>query len=587
MSLHNRRGFGLLIVLSIILLNSSCASTPTESGETIGAADSVQPAFAPFSTTPSPTPFQPLLATEGLPTLVAEASPTAQPSIIPTGENSNEPAQTLWMAPNLPPALLASLVLPQGWVLTDQQEGADLLLEVGDQKPVSRWIYALVAPFPTIVDSVTDNQLINAWNGKKAGPFSGHPILMDEATHAILEARLGAGDPNAVEVMPADKLLDYAWKNRPSWAIVPFEDLEPRLKVLAVNGENPIQREFNPDQYPLAVPISLSGEPGTESLAEQLAGTLPVSNRDESKLAIVVLTGVTAMVRATAYTMERDGITSPAQDIKPWLKKADIAHISNEVPFAPNCPFPNPQQPDLKFCSKPSYIELLEDIGTDIVELTGDHFADWGAEATLYTLDMYRERGWPYYGGGRNIEEGRKPVLLEVNGNRIAFIGCNAKGGGYATASENTPGAVACDYDWMRSEIRRLKRKGYLVIATFQHQEIYAYMVGSKIQDDFITLAEAGADIVSGSQAHQPHGMQFYQESFLHFGLGNLFFDQYRYFPGPETDQAFIDRHIFYDGRYISTELLPIQFVNLARSRPMTPEEKEEFLAKIFAASGW
>jgi poly-gamma-glutamate synthesis protein (capsule biosynthesis protein) len=52
-------------------------------------------------------------------------------------------------------------------------------------------------------------------------------------------------------------------------------------------------------------------------------------------------------------------------------------------------------------------------------------------------------------------------------------------------------------------------------------------------------------------------------------------------------DRAFIDRHVFYDGRYIGTELLSIRFVDLARSRPMTPAEQAAFLKTIFTASGW
>jgi poly-gamma-glutamate synthesis protein (capsule biosynthesis protein) len=81
--------------------------------------------------------------------------------------------------------------------------------------------------------------------------------------------------------------------------------------------------------------------------------------------------------------------------------------------------------------------------------------------------------------------------------------------------------------------------------------------------------------------------MEFLKNTFIHYGLGNLFFDQYRFFPGSELDHAFIDRHVFYDGRYISTELLPIHFIDLARSRPMTNSEKVDFLKTIFQASGW
>ena len=203
----------------------------------------------------------------------------------------------------------------------------------------------------------------------------------------------------------------------------------------------------------------------------------------------------------------------------------------------------------------------------------------------FHTLDMYRARGWQYYGGGANLTEGRNALLIENNSNRIAFIGCNEKGGSFAQASETEPGAVACDMDWMAGEISRLKGEGYLVIATFQHHEYYTYAAQPDQQRDFRQMAEAGAVIVSGSQAHQPQGMEFMNGAFIHYGLGNLFFDQYSLCPA--CRQGLIDRHIFYDGRYLSTELLPIQFVDYARSRPMTREEANELFQVLFKASGW
>ncbi len=224
----------------------------------------------------------------------------------------------------------------------------------------------------------------------------------------------------------------------------------------------------------------------------------------------------------------------------------------------------------------------------DVVELTGDHFGDYGIEAMQETLAIYKEKGIPYYGGGANSIEARQAVTFEHNGNHIAFIGCNAKGVAfYATASETYPGAVACDLDWMSSEIARLKAEGYLVIATFQHVEYDAYDPDPKLKADMQRVAAAGAVIVSGSQAHQPHGMTFLGDSFIHYGLGNLFFDQYRFYPGPELDRAFIDWHIFYDGRYISTRLISISWVDLAKNRLTTPLERADFLKIIFNASQW
>jgi poly-gamma-glutamate synthesis protein (capsule biosynthesis protein) len=139
--------------------------------------------------------------------------------------------------------------------------------------------------------------------------------------------------------------------------------------------------------------------------------------------------------------------------------------------------------------------------------------------------------------------------------------------------------------DWMAGEITRLKTEGYLVIATFQHHEYYTYVAQPDQLRDFRQMAEAGAVIVSGSQAHQPQAMEFLDGSFIHYGLGNLFFDQYGLCEA--CRQGLIDHHIFYDGRYISTELLPIQFVDYARSRPMTLEESNVLFQSLFAASGW
>jgi poly-gamma-glutamate capsule biosynthesis protein CapA/YwtB (metallophosphatase superfamily) len=283
--------------------------------------------------------------------------------------------------------------------------------------------------------------------------------------------------------------------------------------------------------------------------------------------------------------MEHRGVRYPALDVGPWLREADLTHISNEVPFAEDCPYPDPFQTDMRFCSDLRYIGLLEDVGTDIVELTGDHFQDWGVQAMKLTLKLYQDRGWVYYGGGANLEEARQAVTVEHNGNKLAFIGCNAKGSSFAQAKAKQPGAATCDYDWMRAEIARLREQGYLPIATFQHFEYYTYKPQGNQRRDFRSMADAGAVIVSGSQAHQPQALEFRSGALIHYGLGNLFFDQYDV--SPATRQAFIDRHIFYAGRYIATELLPILFVDYARPRPMTAQETQELLEAVFAASGW
>jgi len=184
-----------------------------------------------------------------------------------------------------------------------------------------------------------------------------------------------------------------------------------------------------------------------------------------------------------------------------------------------------------------------------------------------------------------DYSDGVAPALFEHNGNKIAFFGCNAKPPGYATATEIYPGAVQCDLDLMAGQIASMEEQGYLPIFTFQHTEYYSYQIVESLQKDFERVADAGAVIVQGSQAHQPHGIAFYKDAFLHYGLGNLFFDQY--FESAAQREAFIDRHVIYNGKHISTELITIQFIDNARPRLMTEEERESLLTKVFTASGW
>ena len=500
---------------------------------------------------------------------------------------------SLWISPTVPPALrlkAEGLGIP----IVADSDSASLHLEMqpnGNQR--TTWLYALVAPFPTIADGVTSQELIANWKGTPTGVFAGHPLLMDASTLAAFSAKWGSPDPSSVQIISSDQLLDQAWSYKPSWAIIPFESLDPRWKVLTVDDQSPIHKDFQATHFVLGssidYPLTVTfGFRCSNPCAVSPLPVLPTTNRDPSKFTTLIMTGVTALVRATAYTMNRKGVTYPGRDIYDWLTQADIAHISNEVPFYDKCPEPNPDQSRLVFCSNPEYIELLNFVGADVVELTGNHFADYGPGAMLYTLELYHQNNIQYYGGGADLEDARKPLLLENSGNKIAFIGCNSVDiGRPPTATNNHPGAAPCDYDYMVKEIHQLHDQGYIVITSFQYYETYVSKPFAAQIHDFRLMADAGASIVQGSQAHFPQMMEFYQGAFIHYGLGNLFFDQMGDSPYYPTRREFIDRHVFYDGRYISTELLTALLEDYSRPRPMTPKERAAFLAEYFSTSGW
>ena len=360
-------------------------------------------------------------------------APTAAPQ--PTSTEPPLP-DALWISPAVPDNLREIAKL-SGLPIVDAPEAATQTLDVSDSG--SLWIYALVAPFPTVMDGIPSADLIGAWQSGSSLTGNGQPLLMAESTLGALTALWGEPAPGAVRMVPEggtvakEEILAEAWTQPFKWAIIPFEEIQPKWKVLTLDGQSPIHKDFDAGLYPLKVNFELKNS----------SFELPASNRDESKLATVVMTGVTALVRATAFTMEIKGVTRPGELIYDWLANADITHISNEVPFDAGCPFPEPGHKNFILCSDPKYMELLNYVGMDIVELTGDHFADRGTQAMLNTLEIYRQNNVPYYGGGANEAEGRKPVLMEVNGNKIAFMGCNGKVSyTFVKATDVQPGAA-------------------------------------------------------------------------------------------------------------------------------------------------
>ena len=551
--------FSLIISLSLLL--SACGAAAMQ-------PSSIAPSAEPSTAIPQAPTFTPTIPTP-------EPTRTTQPPAV-------------WIDPRLPVEILQSFGNSPTVIRVGSKEEALLSLTIDTEEPLSTWIYALAAPFATVTDDVSTESLVAFWKGNAVFPASA--LVMPPAIFDSLKTRYGSPLGDARPLAEED-LLTFCQSHQNAWAILPFEKLEPQWKVISLDGNSPIHKDFTSENYPLIVQIGWDEgmRPLTETetqLAEEAIQSIPTTNCQADRLTTVILTGVTAMTRATGKEMELYGVLSPAVSIGELMREADIAHVSNEVPFATNCPPPQWQQEiDLVFCSDDKYIDLMREIGTDVVELTGDHFSDYGPEAMYHTLEMYKKEGWSYYGGGKDISEAKQPLKITHNGNKIAFLGCNAKAPGYATASETNPGALHCDMDEIVEQIKTLKDEGYQVIFTFQHQEIYRWNPTEQMIADFHRVADAGAAIVSGSQAHQPHLVEFYGNSLIHYGLGNLFFDQLGW--SEDTDKAFLDRHIFYDGKYLGVELITVQFFNWSTPTLMTPEARAVMLQRLFTESGF
>lgn len=541
-----------ILVFSIILLVTGCSILPTIN-------QSIPPTIG--SMTVTPTSFQP-------------------------------EAKKLFLSPGIPEEWRQKVINSGEIEITTKLEPGNVRLSqshpANGESVFAEFslIYAVVVPFPTVDDDISMKEIQDLWEGNPQGDYN--ELLIDGKTANVFTEYFGKALSASVSVLDELQIQGRAWESTSAIAIIPFEELNPRWKVLKIDGISPLDKPMDVSSYPLTITYFLVGlsEDATmlEPAIEKVRALLPATNREESKMTVVVTSGTTALVRTTAYKIENHGINYPISEVKEWFTKADIRHVSNEISFSEDCPDPDPWTTSLRFCSREKYLPVLQNLGINVVELTGNHLNDYGPEKLVETIGIYAKNKMDYYGGGLNLLDAKKPLKLESNGNKIAFIGCNYVGPKTDFATDTLAGTAPCDLPWLYDQIQSLKTEGYVVITTYQHNEVYVYMYDEVYQTAFVEAAEAGADFIQGSQAHFPMGFEFSGNSLIHYGLGNFLFDQMDY-PVDGTRREFIDRHVIYDGKYINTELLTALLTDWSKPVPMTGEERIQFLSDIFKAS--
>ncbi|MCE5258099.1 MAG: PT domain-containing protein, partial [Chloroflexi bacterium] len=297
------------------------------------AGCSVGRAAAPV---PEPTAVPTLV-----PTIAPSATPTAAPSLTPTAAPTRTPLPEtlLWFDPALESALaepLCTAAQSIGAGCTDSRDEATLVVAPSAGTPLAVWYYAPVVPFPTINDDIAMDEFEAFWAGDTGalsiltGDGTSPTLYVSPETLAGLSALFGVPDEKTpIQVAAAESLVNLAWNARPhAWAVVPFDALEPRWKVLRLDGLSLLDKELDPEAWPLTLHIGVEGAQAEELRDVAASAHVALTNRDTGEMTVLMMTGVTAMVRSIAYRMETKGILYPGLEISGTLASADITHIS-------------------------------------------------------------------------------------------------------------------------------------------------------------------------------------------------------------------------------------------------------------------
>jgi poly-gamma-glutamate capsule biosynthesis protein CapA/YwtB (metallophosphatase superfamily) len=230
-----------------------------------------------------------------------------------------------------------------------------------------------------------------------------------------------------------------------------------------------------------------------------------------------------------------------------FLRKGDLTFGNLESPYAESGT-PGPSQSGA-VPHDPKNLAALTYAGFDVVSMANNHVYDWGAAALLEAMERVKRLGIAISGVGRNIEEARKPVIVERKGTRVAFLsyGCIGPPGyeaevdkpGFAPVRVIThyepyvyqPGnpakiftyAITEDLEAMVEDIKSVKPLADVVVATY-HWGLYHVRASLAMYQQEIAYAalDAGADLILGHHPHILKGIEVYKGKAIVHSLANF-----------------------------------------------------------------
>jgi len=217
---------------------------------------------------------------------------------------------------------------------------------------------------------------------------------------------------------------------------------------------------------------------------------------------------------------------------------------------------------------KPHMASVFTDCGFDVVSLASNHAMDWGEDALLDTVALFRDRGMHVVGAGRNLHEARRPAIVERNGVKIAFLSyCSILQTGYAAGHDKAgiaplrahtyyepfdyqagvpPRVVTAPYEEdlasMVEDIAEARKSAHVLVLSL-HWGIH--FIPRVIADYQVTVAnaaiKAGADLILGHHAHTPKAIGVHRGKACFYSLSNFIMSSTA--KSPEKAVAFEKRY--------------------------------------------
>ncbi len=232
---------------------------------------------------------------------------------------------------------------------------------------------------------------------------------------------------------------------------------------------------------------------------------------------VMVARGVGAKMKA-----ERDW-TYPFQKIAPTLKAADLTFGNLECPVSD---VGHNLHHRFSFRADPNIIEGLKYAGFDVMSVANNHIYDWGRPAVIDTVRRLRAARILPVGAGANDLEAHYPVLVNLQGVKLAFLAFVSIKPEEAAAGVDLPGVAWLEPDRALADIRFAQPLADLVVVGLHWGVEYAKQPQAEQVELAHRMVDAGADLIVGGHPHVVQPIEKYHDRWIAYSLGNFIFDQ-------------------------------------------------------------
>jgi hypothetical protein len=194
--------------------------------------------------------------------------------------------------------------------------------------------------------------------------------------------------------------------------------------------------------------------------------------------------------------------------------------------------------------------------GISVVNIANNHTFDAEERGFLDTLRALSLAGIGHVGGGMDLADARKPVIVERNSIKIGILGYTQFNnfGESVFAAEGRPGIVPMDPFLIKEDIRKLRPQvDYVMVAI--HWATSRSAEVSPLNRAFAhELIDAGADVILGHHPPHPKGIEVYHGKVILYAPSNVL----RGHNGPALDDGYLARFTLGPKAVEKIEVLPI-----------------------------